>query len=273
MKREKKIYGNCRVYHPDGSLMFLCLEKKTKWYTDRNLADVILKDPITGEDLQSLSIKLNFEPGGRGAGTTRIGTDTTGRSYYLSPKYNKCVVCGSEDLEDLTKHHVVPSEYRKYFPEDRKSRSSHDIVVICNKDHRQYENMHATKLKKQLEKNAGASSVTYRDVTMHYKVYNMALLMLDLDKVNKIPADKIEYFLKEMKRLFGTDDPFEVAKTDIHVKMKKQIDEEAKRVVENLEDIDDFIVMWREHFINHVKPKFMPEQWSIYHNIEKYEEN
>jgi len=134
VKRKNIIYGNCKVFSPQDELMFLCLEKKAKWYLDRGLAIIVKEDP--------LEIKLTFQPNGKG--------HTFNSAYYLAKKENKCVVCGETDIKELTKHHVVPSEYVKHFPLEVKSRSSHDIVAICQKCHYDYENNHAQKLKMML---------------------------------------------------------------------------------------------------------------------------
>ena len=250
----KKLYGNCRVYHPDGSLMFLCREKKINWYLKRDLAVIVGNDPI--------SIQLTFEPNGKGAGVTEAE-----KAYYLAPKKNICVVCGTDNLEELTKHHVVPREYRAHFEEIRKNRSSHDIVVICKDDHARYENTFATPLKKQLAKKYGVRNTSRSEVSKYYKIYNIALMMLDYERISKVPQYKIEKFKADMKQYFGTEDPYEVSQMDFHLKLKKEEDEASRILVEKLENVEKFIVMWRKHFVETMNPNYMPEMWSIYHGI------
>lgn len=46
----------------------------------------------------------------------------------------RCVVCGKDNR--ISKFNVVPHSYRKFFPVDLKSHSSHDIVLLCTRCHR-----------------------------------------------------------------------------------------------------------------------------------------
>uniref|UniRef100_A0A0G4I5E9 3'-5' exonuclease domain-containing protein n=1 Tax=Chromera velia CCMP2878 TaxID=1169474 RepID=A0A0G4I5E9_9ALVE len=49
--------------------------------------------------------------------------------YYVSPKENRCVVCGSR--QHFLRFHVVPSCYRTHFPAEFKSHGSHDVLLLC----------------------------------------------------------------------------------------------------------------------------------------------
>jgi len=245
--REKEIYGNCKVLHPNGNLMFLCLPKRANWYLERDLAEVIEEKPLT--------IKLTFEPKGSGH---------IEDNYHLGEKNNACVVCNCDNLEYLTKHHVVPREYRKWFPLEFKSRSSHDVVVLCSECHSQYERGFADKLKRELEEAAGLQymNTMHQDQMKTLTVYNYAKLMMDADKILKVPEGRIEYFLKEMKRIFKTDNPAEVYNLPIHKMIREEIDSVAKSVVAS-KDIVEFTRMWRQHFIDSMDPKFLPIGWSV----------
>ncbi|KAG0046287.1 hypothetical protein BGZ83_008527 [Gryganskiella cystojenkinii] len=113
-KSNDKIYDNISVYAPpDSNLIFRCSQKRADWYLSRNLARV----------LSPTSIHLTFAPGGQG----RVNDP-----YYLEERENKCVICGRETCEvGATMLHVVPEQYRKWFPLRMKSHASHDIVVAC----------------------------------------------------------------------------------------------------------------------------------------------
>ncbi len=248
--REKEIYGNCRVLHPNGKLMFLCLPKRVNWYLDRGLAELVSEDPVT--------IKLNFEPNGDGH---------VDDEYHLGEKQNACVVCGCDNLEYLTKHHIVPREYRKWMPLEIKSRSSHDVVVMCSECHSQYERGFADKLKSELEKEVGLdiNNTMHQDQMRTLAVYNYSKLMMDPDKILKIPEGRIEYFLKEIKRIFKTDNPAEVYNLPIHKMIREELDSVAKKIIEG-KDLKEFIKMWRRHFIESMNPPYMPKGWSIDYN-------
>jgi hypothetical protein len=248
--RERQIYGNCKVLHPNGKLMFLCLPKRVNWYLDRNLAEIINEDPLT--------IRLTFSPNGGG----HIDDE-----YHLGEKRNACVVCNCDDLEYLTKHHIIPREYRKWFPLELKSRSSHDVVVLCSICHSNYEHQFADKLKSGLEKEVGINNnnTMRQDQQKTLTVYNYAKLMMDADRVLKIPEGRIDYFLKEMKRIFKTENPAEIYELPVHQMIRDELDAVAKTIIEG-KDLKEFIKMWRNHFIESMDPPYMPNGWSIDYN-------
>ena len=43
----KKLYDNYTILHPDGTIMFLCSEKRFNWYVNKKLATLI--DDITAK--------------------------------------------------------------------------------------------------------------------------------------------------------------------------------------------------------------------------------
>jgi len=52
----------------------------------------------------------------------------------------------------LTRHHVIPREYRQWFPAHMKRHNSHDIVLMCLPCHNKYELTAAAQFKRELEK-------------------------------------------------------------------------------------------------------------------------
>ncbi|KAG0236835.1 hypothetical protein BGX31_003792 [Mortierella sp. GBA43] len=113
-KNNSKVYDNISVYAPpDSNLIFRCSQKRANWYLSRNLA----------RTLSPTSIHLNFAPAGQGH---------VNDPYYLEERENKCVVCGQATEEaGATMLHVIPEQYRKWFPIRLKSHSSHDVLVAC----------------------------------------------------------------------------------------------------------------------------------------------
>lgn len=145
-----RLYGNWLMLAPDGTELCRCSEKKYRWYASRGLAEQVNDKNI---------FKLNFWPKGKGH------AESSAKDYYLGEKQNVCVVCGTAD--NLTKHHVVPTFYRKHFPHKFKARASHDLVLICVPDHFEYENEHACKLSQEIAIemnvpiNAGITSASF----------------------------------------------------------------------------------------------------------------
>ncbi|KAF9095642.1 hypothetical protein BGX27_001245, partial [Mortierella sp. AM989] len=130
-KSNAKVYDNISVYAPpDSNLIFRCSQKRANWYLTRDLA----------RQLSPTSIHLNFAPAGQGH---------VNDPYYLEERENKCVVCGKETVDaGATMLHVVPEQYRKWFPIRLKSHSSHDVVVSCPECNAQWDREAAVVRKK-----------------------------------------------------------------------------------------------------------------------------
>lgn len=105
----KTSWHNCEIFSPGGSRVGICSKSRHMWYIKNNLADEI------GEK----TIKLKFKPNYR----------NPNEPQKMIIKKTRCVVCGIE--EDLKKFHIVPSAYKKYFPIERRSHVSNDIVLLC----------------------------------------------------------------------------------------------------------------------------------------------
>lgn len=248
--RTTKIYGNCQVFGPDGKLMFRCLEKRANWYLKRNLAVVINEDP--------LSIKLNFTPKGSGESVDVLKLE----------RKNLCVVCGIEDLEVLTKHHLVPFVYRQHFPSERKAHSSLFVVPICSDCHYVYENEHANQLKKVLSEAYSAPFNGNFDIERNK---TMGIIRCLTSFADKIPQDRQEFLRDKLKQDlsdFGIPTDEDLTNFDVLYNINEQLKKESKKkvtyshgktVVERVKDLDEFERMWARHFIDNMSPEYMPE--------------
>jgi len=245
-------YSNWLMVDPDGNQMCRCAKKRANWYVSRGLADIISEDPPT--------IKLKFQPGGPGMND----------AYGLAAKQNICVVCGSED--NLTKHHIVPIMYRVFFPNEVKSRSSHDVAVICTDCHDKYE-VEATKLKQQfsLEFTGRYSQVSCVDKS-YREIEHISRLCTSLQHhANKIPADKRELMINKITAFLGKvpdEDDLNLMRETLRYSVKQP--EPGKAIVEQVlaaNKLEEFIIRWRQHFIDVAKPKHMPAHWDIHRKI------
>ncbi len=257
--RQEQIYGNCSVLHPDGTLMFRCDVDRINWYLDRDLAEVVSENPTV--------IRLTFWPRGKGH---------MGEPFYLSKKDNRCVVCGA--TEYLTRHHAVPHCYRRYFPEHLKSRSSHDVLPVCVACHEEYEK-EAHNLKKEIAAKYnlpinGGGRVDDQPAREYSAARGAANALLKYSDV--IPADKqlvlrarITSYLKKEP----TDKDIEwLANIPRQGRASKHLGQEGlfshgKAVVEKLEDVDEFVIMWRKHFVDTMNPKFLNKHWDVNHRV------
>lgn len=248
--KDRKIYGNCRVLSPDGILMFLCEEKRANWYLDRNLAEKINNDPIT--------VRLTFEPNGLG---------NNDKPYGLMEMSNKCVVCGSEEF--LTRHHVVPICYRRYFPLKYKSKNHHDVLALCFDCHEKYE-VKAFELKGQLaeEYNAPLDGLLDKSMEGGVKIIGYSRLLLS-DKVDLLPKDRLMEIKSILTDYFGGEYTKEdllvtsLLKTTLCRKTHGEI------VVSKLTNYQDFIEMWRKHFVEKNDCKYLPDKWKVDNIIER----
>ena len=250
MKEHNK-NGNNRVFSPSGVLMFLTSNKRINWYLERNIAEII------EDNGDYKSIRLSFEPHGLGH---------NGDEFYLNERNNVCVVCGSENHEKLTKHHVVPYVYRKFFPLELKDRSSYDILIICEDCHHKYET-EANRFKYDISKIYGVPTVnecckygidisraralangiiTHREKVSFEKLVGMYINFTKLTGL--VPTDRNLKKYRNNKKLNNPNQ-----ESLLH----------GKLVVEKITDFQKFAEMWREHFLKNSKPKFIPEKWTI----------
>lgn len=247
-KRTNYIYGNWTVLHPDGFEMFKCVDRKANWYLNRNLAYIVSLTPKV--------IKLTFKPNGVGWKDDK---------FALSPKKNICVVCGESELSKLTTHHIVPTFYKKHFPEQNKIATSHDVIVICRKCHDEYENVYALQLKEKISNYYGVPLCNSKsDFSRIIQLSKTLYFNYDL-----IPIERKEQLTNRIINLIGiSKSDFSIEHLESFAKIsKKQYNDfhnnHGKFVVEKIENIQDFVVMWRQDFVNKMMPKFMPEYWDI----------
>ena len=239
-----KVYWNCRILHPDGSLMCYCSGSKINWYLKRGLAVTLPDDPK--------SIKLTFEPKGRG---------NANNPFYLQEKLNICVVCATN--KNLTKHHCVPYCFRKHFPDHLKSHTSHDVLLLCRECHNKYEVV-ADQLKKELS--------SQYDVQLQSRLKNQKFLKYAktlLRNKDSIPQVKINEMMDAIKEHCNKNI---ITDADLYNLLKNQEKIDVfKLLVDKLDSIEEFEEMWRQHFIKTMQPKYLPEFWGIgYHKRSHY---
>lgn len=242
IKKDRKIYGNYKVLSPDNILMFMCDEKKANWYLNRNLADTITDN----------TIRLNFKPNGLG---------NHNKSFGLSEMSNRCVVCGTDEY--ITRHHVVPYCYRKYFPIEIKSHKFHDVLPVCADCHESYERS-ASVFKKEIA-NIYNAPINGEFNTKSYlnKYSKLATSLLNKDSSN-LPNKRIISIKLELKKFFNIK-KITAKKLEEISKIKYSVINKThgEIVVSKLDDINKFIKMWREHFIKNNDCKYLPKNWNI----------
>lgn len=263
---------NWKVYHPDGAHMFTCSGKKARWYLERDLAI----------EVDDFKIQFTFEPNGHGFKEN----EEFGRSIRKA----QCVVSGVKN--DLQRHHIVPYCYRSHFPQQYKSKNHHDVVLIEHDLHAQYE-IEATKYKDVL-----ADTYGIKKIVEYNKAYSILLRQFNREKI--ISLSKISAIFKGYGKLnqeiiyenllyvseqTGID--FNFLKNINYIQLLKlyrllqekynnelnmfkarhaQYYDHGWHMVQKLnsdEKIQEFVKLWRQHFIDTMNPQYMPHGWSI----------
>lgn len=228
--------------------MFYCSQRRVQWYLSRNLAEVLSEDP--------LEIKLNFKTKGPG---------NRGDAFYLQSRENICVVCGVE--KDLTRHHVVPFSFRRWFPDAIKNHSYHDILILCAKCHDEYED-HSGTFRKQLAQEYDAPTNGIFDRTQRSNVHVSVMYARTLKKhAEQIPEDRRKYLIGYIEKTWNENKFTDVFDMEAIAALKTEsgvcIATQGQIVVSKLNSIHDFECRWRAHFIDKMRPKFLPEHWSV----------
>lgn len=253
--KDRKIYGNCQVVY-DGILMFRCEKKRADWYlktldrqTGEPIGELVSEDPYT--------VKLKFKPKGLGNHNKEFG---------LTEMSNKCVSCGTEEY--LTRHHVVPYCYRKFFPLSLKSHNFHDVLAMCVSCHEKYERS-ADKLKEQLsiEYNAPINGETTGSKDL-IKFTKIATTLLK-DDLTKVPRLRVRKMKRSLKKKFKIDRLTkkkleEISKTQVTITKRTH----GEIVMSCVTNIQQFVEMWRRHFVESSDCPFLPKNWSVKNKLE-----
>lgn len=246
-----KLYGNIHVLSPGGDLMFNCNQDKMEWYLARGLAERVTEN----------TIRLNFIPAGPGH---------QGDEFYLATKENRCVVCGTE--RRLTRHHIIPYCYRRHFPDELKMHSHHDVALLCVPCHDRYES-EANKFKKQIAAMYGVPLHGRGLLADHdlRRIRNFAGTLLRHG--DKIPEHRRSELLAAVLAYIGKEDVADedllrVSRIEYHVKTGDYA-QHGEYVVRNTPDLEQFVKDWRRHFLDTMRPAYMPNGWDVDRTIYK----
>jgi len=265
---------NWKVLHKKGHHMFTCSERKAMWYLKKELAHIVEDEPYT--------IQLNFESKGYGFGKDEI--------FGLAGREVRCVVTGERN--GLQRHHIVPYCYRTHFPNEYKSKNHHDVVLVTYREHEAYER-HAFDYKNQMARIYGVPTLNelnlqYTKLLSEYstdKVKMLSRLHSIFKNNGNIPVEIIRENLMHVSKY--TDLTFEkicelnyVQLYKLYLILRQRHQEEFEcfkeknkkkydhgfHVVHKLnthEKLEEFVKMWRRHFVEKMNPQCMPVGWSI----------
>ncbi|XP_035206691.1 exonuclease 3'-5' domain-containing protein 2-like [Stegodyphus dumicola] len=254
--RKKSMYDNCQLVAPDGELLCSCDRSKAEWYVNKNLGEVINEDPFT--------VRLNFEPSGR---------PKLDNVFYTREKLNCCVVCGA--TENFHCKHVVPSEYRRYFPDLMKKNLSHDVLLLCVDCHKQ-SNILDQHLRNKLAKMCDAPLGTAKNAKYQFnpplaRIKSAATaLSLAGDKIPIPRKQELEkVILDHFQVTVLTEEVLaEACNIDVNLKNESFVPHGLKVYEYFCKNggIIQLEKLWRQYFLDTMQPKFLPDMWSVDHN-------
>ncbi|KAI8363077.1 hypothetical protein B0O80DRAFT_379285 [Mortierella sp. GBAus27b] len=270
-KNNSKVYDNISVYAPpDSNLIFRCSQKRANWYLSRNLA----------RTLSPTSIHLNFAPAGQGH---------VNDPYYLEERENKCVVCGQATEEaGATMLHVIPEQYRKWFPIRLKSHSSHDVLVACPECNATWDREAAIVRKEIVKlykiplegigwiKDHGAG-VAKRSAGAVAKKQNV----IPVERLQVLEKSVYDWWVKthnddtisadassRLKRALPEDDPESLPSNnnDNDSRKKPKPESNTKPLTparDGWRDVAEFIRTWRKAFLDRIQPEHLSSEWKV----------
>ncbi|CAD8067215.1 unnamed protein product [Paramecium primaurelia] len=283
--RKKPAYGNCKIYSKENFFLCNCDEKKIKWYLKQGLADLISEDPPT--------IQLKFEA----SGFKEEGSDKA--QYITIERVNQCVICGKEN--ELLKFNIVPVVYKKHIQGKR----SYDVVCLCLICH-QKASAQNDKLKLTIAEKYNINIKQKKKDSLIEQIRNLIKSVKAFYKKNKnLPKEAYQkfqtQFTNQVEQLKNQEQFIQINKYDIN-QLKYEdnqinINDEqfsafieylieneelfnkcedttdhGKLIVEQLkteEQIEEFLVFWRDNFINEMKPQYLNEAWAIDHKFKR----
>ncbi|NWX47063.1 EXD2 protein, partial [Steatornis caripensis] len=267
--RKSPLYDNCFLHAPDGQPLCTCDRKKAQWYLDKGIGELVSTDPFV--------VKLRFEPSGRPESKV---------DYYLTVKENLCVVCGKR--ESYIRKNIVPHEYRRHFPIQMKDHNSHDVLLLCTSCH-VVSNYYDNHLKQQLAEEFGApigseEGVRLLEDPLRRQVRSGARALLNADS---LPDPRRAELMQSIKEFFNTEAVTpemlqEAAGLETRICNESYMPHGLKVVVQcfakgGLRSLMQLERRWRQHFLDSMQPKHLPDQWSVDHNhrklIRKYGED
>ena len=214
--------------------MFLTSRRKANWYLKKGIAEDIIGD--------ASSIKLKFKP-------NQLGHH--GDDFYLNEKDNICVCCGSSC--ELTRHHVIPKCFSRYMPAKYTKHSSHDVLLLCRVCHEKYEDS-ATAIKMQMIE---PFAQNYSEVR---KASSAARAILN--NYDNLSFERFQHYFHIIENYLDNDFSQEALRNLANINSGYQKNWWAEYIA-NLENLDEFNKFWRSHFIETLKPKYLPHGWSV----------
>ena len=245
--------------HPSGKFMFFHTERKMKSMLKHDLIRIISE--------RGRVAQLTFEPKGEGVDENDI--------FMTTPKERCCVVCGID--YNLTRHHVVPREFRRHFPDKFKESNAHDILFVCDKHHEQYERK-ADILKREYFERYNLESLCPLQTKVISQIKMRYNLICHLEEMNfqsnphRFKIDmKLRNTLGIVQNVPLTDNQLVYLRENYKERLKVARtyfkNETSSGFLVDLilkeDSLESFVKTWRQHFVDYAKPQYLPLGWSV----------
>lgn len=268
-ERKRPLYTNAAMLAPDGQLLCMLDVRKAQWYLDKGLAT--LEEDGDGSKGSRMAIRLTFEPAARESGADW--------EFYTTEKVNQCAVCGSGP--PFARKHIVPTEYRRCFPKAHKYHKSHDVLLCCLPCHR-HSNLADEALRRQLAAEFTAPLGTRANFA--FKKDERTVSAVRAAKALRLSGEKIpearrchleklvlDYFsggerapppLAECVQLLKEESPVTTIRNENFVAHGEAV---VTALLAEEGGIKKFERRWRQHFVDAMRPRFLPAGWSVNH--------
>lgn len=178
-----------------------------------------------------------------------------------------------------SRKNIIPHEYRKHFPIEMKDHNSHDVLLLCTSCHA-ISNYYDNHLKQQLAKEFQAPIGSEEGLRLledleRRQVRSGARALLNAES---LPAHRKEELLHALREFYNTDIVTEemlqeAASLETRIYNESYIPHGLKVVQRHTEgglrSLMQLESRWRQHFLDSMQPKHLPQQWSVDHNHQK----
>lgn len=239
-------YGNIEIYSPGNDLMFITNQKKLNFYLKKELA----------EKIGDKKYRLLFEPKGIGHGERN--------KELLTQRANQCCCCGNKDLLTMTRHHIVPTRFRKFLPDNIKGFNHRYVIMLCIDCHEEY-GYFENDLNNELAEQYNVPTLRECNNQIHVEKRIITGLADSILFKDRIPEERKEELKLEFKKRTG----LEPTEDNLYKVRKRKYEPVApdhnfgKLIVDKLKNIYDFQQMWLEHFVSTMQPLYMPDDLKI----------
>lgn len=249
--------GTFRIFRPDGTESSFCEYKRYRWYLKKGLAV-----PYTSpEGLEG--IKLTFEP----------KKPVDDEEYQTSSeRTTMCHCCGT--TINLQKFHVLPSQFKRHYPDEKKKHNITDILLVCKKCSG-HANHCTDEFKKAICFKLGVKSSNFIDpVKNEIRILAQQLCKstkknMPTGKGREILERKYKICIEKIKKLLGKkedltcDNINTLRKLDCSMEYQgcTNLGEYIVKKFQEKDKLDYFTNKWKTNFIVNVWPNHVPSDF------------